>query len=339
MNHVSRTHEKETEKYSSSVTVSFIIPALNEEKLIGSCLESIKKLNLPGMVSTFEIIVVDNQSTDDTAEISTAHGAKVVACPRGNVSLARNMGARLAKGDWLAFVDADCCLDADWLVHCAANLAGKETVATGCQILPPAETKGWVTRTLGSLSQIDASSEPTATRWLPTAGLLLEKEHFDSIGGFNEQLVTCEDSDLGYRLSERGQLVFVPAATLVHHGESTSIGEILRREAWRTRGNFKLAMSRPRDLQNWLSFFVPVVFVMTLIVGTGLAMTLFLFKTSVLYPMGLWLLGTMIPAALVVRKLRTRLSASNFFQQWTVMAAFLFGRAIGLVWGFPRVER
>ena len=117
--------------------VSFVIPALNEEKWIGSCLDAIDRLLLPECVASLELIVVDNQSTDRTAEVSCSKGANVICCPPGNPARARNAGADLAKGDWLVFVDADCCLDSQWLLQCAKAMKDDGAVATGSQIIPP----------------------------------------------------------------------------------------------------------------------------------------------------------------------------------------------------------
>src|SRR6476661_7345717 len=110
------------DKGCKPVFVSFIIPALNEEKHIGVCLESIHRLQMPPEISGMEIIVVDNNSTDRTVKISREMGAQVVGVVPKNPSRARNAGAGAARGDWLAFVDADCELASDWIVACGSHL-------------------------------------------------------------------------------------------------------------------------------------------------------------------------------------------------------------------------
>lgn len=89
---------------------SFIIPALNEEDLIGKTIKSIKRQK-----GSFEIVVVDNGSTDKTAKIAKDLGCRVVKEKQKGISPARNKGAKVAKGEYLCFIDADGELIANWL--------------------------------------------------------------------------------------------------------------------------------------------------------------------------------------------------------------------------------
>ena len=167
----------------------------------------------------------------------------------------------------------------------------------------------------------------------------MKKEHFEAIGGFDEQLVTCEDCDLGYRLSERGDLLYVPAATHIHFGESKSLNEVLWREAWRSQGNLRLAFSRPADWKNWLSLLLPVVFTSCIMLGT-VGSALALMGVGRLLPfVGLVVIGGSVPIVFVLRKQKKLIGLRELVSQWTVIATFLAGRALGLVWRFPRVER
>ncbi len=92
---------------------SFIIPALNEEAYIAGCVDSIVKQE----GNDFEVIVVDNGSTDDTTKIAKSHGAKVIHELEKGISFARNAGVKAAVGDILCFIDADGLLSKDWLKH------------------------------------------------------------------------------------------------------------------------------------------------------------------------------------------------------------------------------
>ncbi|MBR9689725.1 MAG: glycosyltransferase [Candidatus Altiarchaeota archaeon] len=91
--------------------VSFIIPALDEEKMIGACLKSIKSQKTK---LKFEIIVADGNSKDNTVKIAKKF-AKVVRCKRKGIAYARNLGAKKAKGKLLVFIDADTTLPTDYL--------------------------------------------------------------------------------------------------------------------------------------------------------------------------------------------------------------------------------
>src|ERR1700733_7365998 len=91
------------------VKISVVIPAFNEEKLIGATLRSIQAAGagFGEMGWHTEIVVCDNNSTNGTAELARAAGAKVVFEPVNQIGRARNTGAAAAEGDWLIFLDAD----------------------------------------------------------------------------------------------------------------------------------------------------------------------------------------------------------------------------------------
>lgn len=104
---------------------SFVIPALNEEDYIKTAIESIKGQT----EAAYEIIVVDNGSTDKTAEIARISGAKVVKEVKCGISHARNKGAKVARGDILCFVDADGVLSKDWARRAKSVLLNKGVLA------------------------------------------------------------------------------------------------------------------------------------------------------------------------------------------------------------------
>ena len=92
---------------------SVIIPAFNEEKYLPRLLESIEvaRANYAGGRDQIEVIVSDNNSTDSTSEVATAHGARVVHVAKRRIGAARNGGARGARGEILCFIDADSLID------------------------------------------------------------------------------------------------------------------------------------------------------------------------------------------------------------------------------------
>src|SRR5688572_21460895 len=86
--------------------ISFIIPAYNEELLLGRTLRALDDA-ARGLGEPFEIIVVDDASTDRTADVAREHGARVVSVNRRQIAATRNAGAREASGELLFFIDAD----------------------------------------------------------------------------------------------------------------------------------------------------------------------------------------------------------------------------------------
>jgi glycosyltransferase involved in cell wall biosynthesis len=106
--------------------VSVIVPAHDEERWIGECLDSLARQTHPD----FEVIVVDDSSTDRTAEIARAKGVRVLGVERAGAGGARNEGARVATGEILAFLDADEIFYPDFLERLVEPLADPGVHAT-----------------------------------------------------------------------------------------------------------------------------------------------------------------------------------------------------------------
>ena len=94
--------------------ISFIIPVKNDAKRLQTCLQSVVQQNVSG--TDIEIIVMDNGSSDDSVEVATKMGAIVQSAPGFSVAQLRNKGASSAKGELIAFVDADHVLTNHWLL-------------------------------------------------------------------------------------------------------------------------------------------------------------------------------------------------------------------------------
>src|SRR3712207_6473552 len=107
--------------------VSFIVPAHNEERLLGPTLEAIQSAAAQLRIR-HELIVVDDASTDRTAEIARGHGARVVAVDVRQIARVRNAGARACSGSILIFVDADTVISGDVV---KASLSALERGAVG----------------------------------------------------------------------------------------------------------------------------------------------------------------------------------------------------------------
>ncbi len=189
--------------------VSIVIPAFNEERLLPGSLASIQ-----GAAAAFrdagwatELIVCDNNSTDRTAEIAVAAGARVVFEPINQISRARNAGAAQATGDWLLFVDADSyptrALLADVVraIESGRYIAGGSTVRIELRGLFYDAGIGWwnwISRTL---------------RWAAGSFIFCETAAFREIGGFTDTLYAAEEINLFRRLKrlarQRGKEIVI----------------------------------------------------------------------------------------------------------------------------------
>jgi cellulose synthase/poly-beta-1,6-N-acetylglucosamine synthase-like glycosyltransferase len=224
---------------TSQPFVSFIIPALNEEDIIGRCLDAVAGLNYDREL--YECIVIDNGSRDDTLKIAAARGGKTFTMSGGTISRLRNFGAQKARGDFLAFVDADCVIDRDWLENALRHFRDSTVACVGSHPGIP-EPSTWVQKSWNVQSRSQASVEQVD--WLPSMNILVRKNAFIEVRGFNESLMTCEDVDFCYRLKEkRYTIVSDRSIKSVHHGEAKTALEFFRKERWRGRGNLQGLLS------------------------------------------------------------------------------------------------
>ncbi|MCA9498455.1 MAG: glycosyltransferase [Saprospiraceae bacterium] len=217
--------------------VSFIVPVLNGEKYIGRCLGSIQRQNFTA--GEYEIIVLDNGSADRTLAIIQRLGVACEVLRNLNVSALRNYGVLKSKGRYLAFVDSDVELLPEWITNGLAAFQERGVVGVGCfPVVPPNST--WVQKAWDlhqRKHQSEASMWPIS--WLPSMNLIVKRDDFIAIKGFNEKLETAEDVDLCYRLGERGVIICNSAMKAIHWGEAPDLRTFWRKEVWRGLGNIQ----------------------------------------------------------------------------------------------------
>lgn len=182
--------------------LSIVIPAFNEEKLLGRCLTAVADAAeaLTRRNWTHEVIVCDNNSTDATAAIARAAGVEVVFEPVNQIARARNRGAAAARGEWLLFLDADCVPSPALLAELAQVLAAGRVVGGGAPVVleagAPAAGRR-LTALWNALSRL--------TRWAPGGFLFCEAAAFRALGGFSEALYVSEEIDFSRRLKRRAR--------------------------------------------------------------------------------------------------------------------------------------
>ncbi|BBD09255.1 glycosyltransferase [Desulfovibrio ferrophilus] len=216
----------------TAMDFAVILPAYNEAVHIGDAIDAVQACARGGI--SVEIVVVDNLSTDDTVAIARGRGVTVLENKTGKrmtISALRNAGARASTASLLAFLDADMLVPADWLEKAAARFATGFKGALGFAEQVP-DDASWVGRIWGNRS--DAPITELATDFLPGRNILVGRETFESIQGFDEDLTTCEDKDFTYRLNKVCRCVLrSPAATVIHLGYERSLMEFIKKEFWR----------------------------------------------------------------------------------------------------------
>lgn len=182
--------------------ISVIVPALNEENFIEKCLVSLKNQDFDGK---YEIIVADGGSKDRTVQIAKRYADKVVICPRG-VSKQRNLGAKKAKGEIVAFIDSDTIAHKNWLKEICETLSNKGTVAMVGTLLPIEKDANVKIYKIANVVQRGLVKANVPLFW--GASCAFTKKAFNKVGGFDEKLTTSEDHDISLRIKEHGKTTF-----------------------------------------------------------------------------------------------------------------------------------
>ena len=182
--------------------LSFIVPAHNEEALLGRTLDAIRG-TAAEVGQPFEIVVADDASTDGTAEVARQHGARVVSVNNRQIAATRNAGARAAQGERLIFVDADTVINASVL---AAALRAMDKGAVGGGAPPRLE--GPVPLYV-RLFVLWLSVFMRIASLSGGAFMFCKRDVFEAVGGFNEKLFGAEDAALSAALRREGRFVIL----------------------------------------------------------------------------------------------------------------------------------
>lgn len=197
--------------------ISAIVPVRNGAATLAPLLQGLRAQTLSP--ERYEVIVVDNDSTDRTAEVARAHGARVVQEPVANRSRARNRGAEAARTRLYAFTDADCTVDQRWLEELLRN-AGRAPLVAGDVRLRVSSTPNAIER-FEALWRFGQGAWVEEQGWAATANLLVSADAFEAIGGFDPTWRHIgEDVDFCFRARAAGyQLAYCPEAIVEHDGD------------------------------------------------------------------------------------------------------------------------
>ena len=225
-----------------SMHLSIIIPAFNEERLIEHCLQSISASLAenckPGFTS--EIIVVDNNSTDNTANLARQAGARVVFEPINQIGRARNTGAAVATGDWLLFVDADSILSPGLLADILRLIEDGKSAGCGSTVrmqgLP--WWAHWILQLWTRISIL--------FRWAAGALVVCRTDAFRDVGGFNQELYAADEIGLSQQLKKWGRQRGLQFVILTRHPLETSSRKVLLYSGREMAGQILRVILHPR---------------------------------------------------------------------------------------------
>ena len=177
--------------------ISFIVPAYNEEHELSKTLAAIRTA-ASGAAQPYEIIVVDDASTDATPEIASRVGAKVIPINRRQIAAARNAGGRVAQGEYLFFIDADTRIDR---AHVSGGIAALEGGYAGgsARVAMDGFVPVWGRMLLRGFASVYFGLNLGAGAFLFTT-----RRNFDSTGGFDEQYFAGEEVYFSIALKKLG---------------------------------------------------------------------------------------------------------------------------------------
>ncbi|OIO01064.1 MAG: hypothetical protein AUJ51_09050 [Elusimicrobia bacterium CG1_02_56_21] len=181
--------------------ISVVVPAFNEEKLLGACIDSARAAFAAQPAEPeHEIIVCDNRSTDSTAALAAARGIKTVFEPLNRIAGARNTGACAASGDWLVFIDADSRLSAATLAETLRLMRAGAYCGGGSLIVFDPEPPAWGRVLTGLWNSISRVFGLAAGSYL-----FCRRDAFTAIGGFNPWLYAAEEIEFSGALKRWGR--------------------------------------------------------------------------------------------------------------------------------------
>ena len=207
--------------------ISIVVPAYDAEATLGACLEA---LGAQEGIAEHEVIVVDDGSTDATAELARRAGAAVISQGHAGAAAARNRGAAAAHGSLLLFTDADCVPAAGWAAEMSRPFADPSV----------AGVKGFFTSHQRALVARFVQAEYAekerhmlgrrSVAFADTAAAAYRTAVFREVGGFRPYLGAVEDTELAFRVAAAGYRLVVAPAALVDHRHPESIVAYARRK-------------------------------------------------------------------------------------------------------------
>ncbi|HNV72793.1 MAG TPA: glycosyltransferase [Candidatus Ozemobacteraceae bacterium] len=222
--------------------VSIVVVGRNVERTLAECLDSISQLNYP----TFEILYIDDGSEDRSIAIARRFSSVQQLASQGRgPSAARNLGIRQAHGDFVAFTDADCTVDRNWLKELVEQLSSHPEVAgVGGRQQPSLRACDFELELYAFMesvsSLIDYVRSPAPDAAIPVAhnpscNVLYRRDALMHIGGFREHLWPGEDVDLDYRFTRNGQSLLYHAKAIVFHDKPKNLSDwiaMMNRYGW-----------------------------------------------------------------------------------------------------------
>jgi glycosyltransferase involved in cell wall biosynthesis len=310
--------------------ISIIIPAYNEESYLPHCLQGVFELEYPK--DRMEVIVVDNESTDRTKEIALSYGCRVLDKPEGTIASVRNFGVREAiSNEYIAFIDSDCIPHKNWLKACIEHMNDPHIGAITTSVADPPENGTWVEKAWCAMGKSSRHLDIAETKSLSSFSIFIRWSLFYELGGFNEELITCEDADLGYRLSEKCKIIEDWTVPTIHLRESKTLLELFKREKWRGIGNLRGLRMHGLKIREAPSIILPAIFVLSISVNSLLFAIWITTGNFGNWLMLISVLSLIMPNLMMLKKMKARAISLKYLHYYCLCAVYLIARGFSLI--------
>ena len=209
--------------------VSVIVCSYNGGRTLAACLDSLSKLNYPD----YEVMLVDDGSTDDTAYIAAQFSqVRYIHQSNHGLSHARNTGAAAARGEVLAYTDSDCMADVDWLYYLIGTLVNGDYAGVGGpNVTPPAQNwvQACVAAAPGGPSHVLLTD--TVAEHIPGCNMAFYRWAFGRVGGFDAEYHKAgDDVDFCWRIQQAGWVIAFSPPAIVWHYRRFTLRAFLRQQ-------------------------------------------------------------------------------------------------------------
>ncbi len=249
--------------------VSIVIPTKNNADTLEKCLDSIRSLDYPE--DELEIIVIDGYSVDGTVKIANKYGCRLFFENGNTISYARNIGQKKARGEFVAFTDADCIVDKNWIKELIKHFKDERIASVGGPNITPEDDTDFgrsIGIVLSLLSKVGArygisGGKVREVNHNPTCNVMYRKNVLEEIGGFNPKLITADDEELDYRIRKKGYKILYTPSALVYHYRRPSWKKFMKM-AWNYGLGRMQAIKIHREMGKWFHFLPSSVIILTL---------------------------------------------------------------------------
>lgn len=235
--------------------ISVCIPVKNGGKRLGRCLQSLRELDYPE--DRIEIIIADGRSTDDTIDVAKSFGSRVLDNPGEIVASGRNVAFGAARGAFIASTDDDCIVPRDWVKRALGAFDAPDVAAVGGISLLPENAPTWAQAAnyvfrLASKSGYSVQADHLAdgdAEDIPGCNAFYRSTAFQTVGPFDEKLVTAEDVELHRRVRGMGMRLKTSPELFVWHDKRPTPGGLFRQMRRFAEGRVQLSRKMPDTLR------------------------------------------------------------------------------------------